>query len=312
MSATANRISKQQRKCGKPNATNKPPQPERPSTAASSATKTATEPAECAHMTPKPTLETPGAEPRFRQHSTPGNLHETWANRRHRRLWRHATSARRLNYSRLLQRATKTRKKTSMISKKAPPGPDANTSSTRSENSSDDQADQRATTVTIQREATLRPPWTVPPLSSNSRGHWSKKHRASQTARQMIYLLANAAGLPKLIDHADVTVHYRPANGRYVRDESNLFYDFKPVFDALAQKGVRGASWPLVADDREPHMRQDAWRLDREHSEAAIEAADEAFIQVVYERWCASDGTDHDLIRETIRAERARAEGGAK
>ncbi|MEC4616285.1 hypothetical protein [Tsukamurella tyrosinosolvens] len=57
-------------------------------------------------------------------------------------------------------------------------------------------------------------------------------------------------------------------------------------------------------------FRREADRLDREQREAEQDAAEEAFVQGIYERWCASDGTDHDLIREAIRAERARQEAG--
>lgn len=128
---------------------------------------------------------------------------------------------------------------------------------------------------------------------------------------------AEAAGLVRLIPA--VGYHYDERGEDVVPDvEGGAPLDpgnpehLRQVRDFLGQVGMRNG-YPMQAMETVRNdLGHEADRLDRERAEAEAEqdAAEEAFVQGIYERWCASDGTDHDLIREAIRAERARQEAG--
>ncbi|MCZ4557967.1 hypothetical protein O4215_20610 [Rhodococcus maanshanensis] len=114
-------------------------------------------------------------------------------------------------------------------------------------------------------------PYTKPPLSLNdrgaSRGASFAKAAATRTLREQVVALAEAAGLPRNLDHVTVQLHYRPRDNRR-RDTDNLVATLKPIADALtpgkqARTVTRAgktrrlpaqAGYGMVADDTPHYM----------------------------------------------------------
>ncbi|MEU1432154.1 hypothetical protein ABZ412_34310 [Nocardia sp. NPDC005746] len=85
--------------------------------------------------------------------------------------------------------------------------------------------------------AILELPWTAPPLSMNDRGRtpgarYAHARRVAEV-RGTVHRLAQAAQLPRGLDHVTVQLHYRPRDRRR-RDTDNLTATAKPAYDALA------------------------------------------------------------------------------
>ncbi|MBF6301193.1 hypothetical protein IU459_27145 [Nocardia amamiensis] len=108
-------------------------------------------------------------------------------------------------------------------------------------------------------------PWTCPPLSMNdggaSPGARMAKARKIATIRAAVVTLARAAGLPKGVGYATITLHYRPRDNK-PRDSVNLAPTVKAVVDGLTPQKVvktkRGFNvhpgYGFVPDDSTRHV----------------------------------------------------------
>lgn len=116
--------------------------------------------------------------------------------------------------------------------------------------------------------AILELPWTAPPLTLNarraSRGAMFAHARTVAEVRGTVHRLAQAAGLPRGLEHITVQLHYRPRD-RGRRDTDNLIATAKPAYDALAagrpaRISAKGKPVPalvgygMVPDDIPAHM----------------------------------------------------------
>lgn len=113
--------------------------------------------------------------------------------------------------------------------------------------------------------AILGLPWSAPPLSMNdsgaTRGAMFAKARKITKIRGDVVNLARQAGLPKGIDRAAITLHYRPRDNR-ARDSVNLAPTLKAVVDGLTpQKIVKTKKgfnvhpgYGFVVDDSTRHV----------------------------------------------------------
>ena len=85
-------------------------------------------------------------------------------------------------------------------------------------------------------QAIIDLPWTSPPLSMNdrgaSRGAAFAKAAMIRDIREYIVKQARTHCLPRLIDHVEVQLNYRPRDNRR-RDTDNLVATLKPICDAL-------------------------------------------------------------------------------
>ncbi|NEW27266.1 hypothetical protein [Nocardia cyriacigeorgica] len=114
--------------------------------------------------------------------------------------------------------------------------------------------------------ATIALPWSRPPLSLNdngaSRGARFAKAEKIRDIRDTVVTLAKAARLPKNVDTATITLHYRPRDNR-ARDSINLAPTVKAVVDGLTPPKVvmgrkRGpvvhSGYGFVPDDSTRHV----------------------------------------------------------
>ncbi|PPJ31891.1 hypothetical protein C5E45_32900 [Nocardia nova] len=89
--------------------------------------------------------------------------------------------------------------------------------------------------------ATIELPWSAPPLSMNdggaTRGAMFAKARKISEIRRTVVTLARAEKLPKGVDRATITLHYRPRNNR-ARDSVNLAPTLKAVVDGLTPQKI--------------------------------------------------------------------------
>lgn len=88
-------------------------------------------------------------------------------------------------------------------------------------------------------------PWPKPPLSLNDRSQWAARYRKQQEIKAIVKLLARNAKL-RPVEHAVVTLHYRPRDNRR-RDKDNLYATIKPCIDGLTAAGI-------FADDDSTHV----------------------------------------------------------
>lgn len=98
----------------------------------------------------------------------------------------------------------------------------------------------------LKHVATLRLPWTAPPLSGNDAAPASKGAMYARAAkvrevRQTARLLGKRVRMPEGAGYLVVQLHYRPRDRRR-RDTDNLWSVLKPLADGLVDAG-------LVADD---------------------------------------------------------------
>lgn len=103
---------------------------------------------------------------------------------------------------------------------------------------------RRMTPETVQAYR-LTLPWSRPPLSLNSRMHWSAKHRATAEIRRTVGWLAKAAKIPA-VEHCTVQLVWAPGDRRK-RETDNLVATQKPCVDSLIDAGV-------VLDDDPQHV----------------------------------------------------------
>lgn len=86
------------------------------------------------------------------------------------------------------------------------------------------------------QSATIVLPYERAPLSLNdsgiTRGAKFARAKKIRDLRNAVVTLAQAANLPRGLEHATVALHYRPPNNRG-RDEDNLVATAKPIYDAL-------------------------------------------------------------------------------
>ncbi|MFE3060673.1 hypothetical protein [Nocardia sp. NPDC059239] len=116
--------------------------------------------------------------------------------------------------------------------------------------------------------AVLELPWTAPPLTLNQRratkGAMFAHARRVAEVRGTVHRLAQAARLPRGLDHVTVQLHYRPRDRRR-RDTDNLVATLKPACDALtAGRAARTSrnkrlipaliGYGMVPDDIPAHM----------------------------------------------------------
>ncbi|MCC3311501.1 hypothetical protein [Nocardia africana] len=113
--------------------------------------------------------------------------------------------------------------------------------------------------------ATIKLPWSAPPLSMNdsgaTRGAMFAKARKITEIRGDVVNLARKAKLPKGIDRATITLHYRPRDNR-ARDSVNLAPTLKAVVDGLTPQKIvktkRGTNvhpgYGFVVDDSTRHV----------------------------------------------------------
>lgn len=80
-------------------------------------------------------------------------------------------------------------------------------------------------------------PYDKPPLSMNDRQHWAMKARITAGVRRSTKRLAKAAQAPTGLEHAAVTLHYRPRDNRR-RDTDNLVPVLKACCDGLVDHGL--------------------------------------------------------------------------
>lgn len=80
-------------------------------------------------------------------------------------------------------------------------------------------------------------PYDKPPLSMNDRQHWAIKARITAGVRRSTKRLAKAAQAPTGLEHAAVTLHYRPRDNRR-RDTDNLVPVLKACCDGLVDHGL--------------------------------------------------------------------------
>lgn len=109
---------------------------------------------------------------------------------------------------------------------------------------------------------TIRLPWTKPPISDNSRLHWTAQHRIKQRIRSGVRVLVSAARVPEL-SRCSVNVEYVPRDRRR-RDTDNLSALRKIAADAVVDCGVvpddtpeyMAKPEPLIhpADPRDPRL----------------------------------------------------------
>jgi hypothetical protein len=94
---------------------------------------------------------------------------------------------------------------------------------------------------------TLRiPQYDTPPLSLNGRMHWAKERRIKADLRWTARILALNYGIPRGLEHVNITLIYVPAVMRR-RDEDNMIPTLKPIVDGLVDYG-------LVPDDTHQHV----------------------------------------------------------
>ncbi|WP_043601518.1 hypothetical protein [Nocardia otitidiscaviarum] len=100
-------------------------------------------------------------------------------------------------------------------------------------------------------------PWTAPPLTLNqrraTRGAMFAHARKVAEVRGTVHRLAQAANLPRGLDHVTVQMHYRPRDNRR-RDTDNLVATAKPAYDALAAGTAKHPGYGMVPDDIPAHM----------------------------------------------------------
>ncbi len=82
------------------------------------------------------------------------------------------------------------------------------------------------------RSYLLRLSWPSPALSSNARGHWSKKAKAVRAYRLEAWAVAKNRMVPHW-PHATLTFTFYPPD-RQRRDAQNLPHMMKPVIDGIA------------------------------------------------------------------------------
>lgn len=105
----------------------------------------------------------------------------------------------------------------------------------------------------------IRTRWTKPPISDNSRLHWTATHRIKQDVRREVARLVAVAGIPPL-GRCEVNVEYTPRDNRR-RDTDNLGTFRKVVADAVVDAGVVPDDTPEFMSKPEPVIRP-ADRLD--------------------------------------------------
>lgn len=74
--------------------------------------------------------------------------------------------------------------------------------------------------------------WPSKQLTSNARGHWSRRHKASKEVRTAAYWVAKGAGVGKW-PLARLRVYFAPPDNRR-RDPSNAPILAKSIIDGLA------------------------------------------------------------------------------
>lgn len=84
----------------------------------------------------------------------------------------------------------------------------------------------------------VRLPWPDRALSPNARGHWSKRHRASQSARKMAWAVTRqqfAHPSATWRQRASIPLHFTfmEPNAHH-RDDDNLLAMMKPYRDGIA------------------------------------------------------------------------------
>lgn len=119
--------------------------------------------------------------------------------------------------------------------------------------------------LTEPRTATLKLPWSAPPLSMNdsgaTRGAMFAKARKITEIRRTVVTLAIATKLPKGVDRATITLHYRPRDNK-PRDSVNLAPTLKAAVDGLTPQKIvttkRGFNvhpgYGFVVDDSTRHV----------------------------------------------------------
>ncbi|MBF5002362.1 hypothetical protein IRT45_35180 [Nocardia sp. BSTN01] len=113
--------------------------------------------------------------------------------------------------------------------------------------------------------ATIKLPWSSPPLSMNdsgaTRGAVFAKAGKITEIRLIMIGLARKAKLPKGVERATITLHYRPRDNR-ARDSINLAPTVKAIVDGLTpQKVVKTKKgfnvhpgYGFVVDDNTRHV----------------------------------------------------------
>lgn len=104
--------------------------------------------------------------------------------------------------------------------------------------------------MTEPRAWCIRLPWTKPPLSDNSRLHWTAQHRIKRDVRTEVARLVRNAGIPPL-GRCEVNVTYVPRDNRR-RDTDNLSAFRKVAADAVVDAEVVPDDTPQFMGKPEP------------------------------------------------------------
>lgn len=91
-------------------------------------------------------------------------------------------------------------------------------------------------------------PYRKPPITPNSRMHWSKRHRIMAAIKASAYFLACCARIPAQ-EHVSFQLHYEPATVRR-RDRGNLMDVHKAALDGIVKAGV-------VPDDNPKYVTEE-------------------------------------------------------
>lgn len=102
---------------------------------------------------------------------------------------------------------------------------------------------------TIKIEIPLLP---GPELNPNYRGHWTRRHRASQLLKRSAFYCTKAANPDDIVlDPATVKVTFKVRDRKYFRDADNAIASVKPAIDGCVMAG-------LLPDDKTENLQ---WQL---------------------------------------------------
>lgn len=91
-----------------------------------------------------------------------------------------------------------------------------------------------------------------PELNPNFRGHWTRRHRASQLLKRSAFYCTKAANSDEIVlNSATVKVTFKVGDRRYFRDADNAIASVKPAIDGCVAAG-------LLPDDRTENLQ---WQL---------------------------------------------------
>ena len=112
--------------------------------------------------------------------------------------------------------------------------------------------------MTTVREWRVRLPYRTPPLTLNTRTHWSDRYRIEQRIHRDMITLARANQLPTGLTKIRVQLGYTPRDNRR-RDNDNLTATAKPLYDALTKPNkVNKTGHGMVPDDTPEYMEKPA------------------------------------------------------